>query len=288
MPPRKKETTEEATEPERRSTRIRDMPTKPPPAAPAAQPAKRAKKTDPELSEWKPTKKASSKKRKKADLAAEDAEDAEDAKTKDVEAEEKPKKKVKTEAKATKGKKAAAGKEGAAPAAASTSEAATAQPAAQGGNEAKKEHSALTIGSALPQMILKNEKGDNVDLSTLASQNGVVIFASPKADTPGCNKQSCHFRDSTADFTKLGYDVYGLTSDTPAALTKWKTKNSFQYTLLSDPNREFIAMLGAKTGNATKRSHFVFERETGKLLDAQIGVKPDTSHSAALEFIKGL
>ncbi|KAG8824251.1 hypothetical protein FRC17_009139 [Serendipita sp. 399] len=283
MPPRKKDTTEDAAEPERRSTRIRDLPPKPAPAAPVAKLVKRVKKTDPELSEWKPSKKAPAKKRKKADVAAEEAGDEGAEKTKDVENEEKPKKKAKTEPKATKAKKAAGDKEAAGPAAERTKKAATTQ-AAEEGDGAKP----LAIGSALPQIVLKNEKGDNVDVSALASQNGVVIFVAPKADTPGCNKQSCHFRDSTAEFTKLGYDVYGLTGDSPAALTKWKTKNSFDYTLISDPEHTFIKSLGALSGNSVKRSHFVFERGTGKLLDAKVGVKPDTSHSGALEFIKGL
>jgi peroxiredoxin Q/BCP len=143
-------------------------------------------------------------------------------------------------------------------------------------------------------MKVKNEKGEEVEVSTLAAETGVVIFTAPKADTrelpvwslrwktllttlsqAGCNKQACHFRDSTAEFTKLGYTVYGLTADTPAALTKWQTKNTLGYTLLSDPKRDFIKALGAKSQNSTKRSHFVFEKGTGKLLDVKLGVKPD-------------
>jgi peroxiredoxin Q/BCP len=45
--------------------------------------------------------------------------------------------------------------------------------------------------------------------------------------------------------------------------------------MLSDPKRVFIEQLGAKNGNGTTRSHFIFEKGTGKLLQAQIGVKPD-------------
>lgn len=91
----------------------------------------------------------------------------------------------------------------------------------------------------------------------------------------GCNKQACHFRDSTDDFKKLGYSVYALTHDTPAALAKWQSKNNLPYSLLSDPTREFIKAIGAKSGATTKRSHFIFEKGTGKLLVASIGVKPD-------------
>lgn len=138
-------------------------------------------------------------------------------------------------------------------------------------------------------------------ISELVKETGLVIFAAPKADTrvyislsfytayltnslsysilsAGCNKQACHFRDTTQDFTGLGYTVFGLTADPPAALSKWQSKNTLGYSLLSDPNREFIKLLGADNGGSTKRSHFVFEKGTGKLLEAKIGVKPDTRY----------
>ena len=73
MPPRKKAATEDAsaaTEPERRSTRIREAPPKPAPVASAAKPVKKVKKADPALEEYRPSgaKKAANKKRKKADV----------------------------------------------------------------------------------------------------------------------------------------------------------------------------------------------------------------------------
>ncbi|CAG7850262.1 SubName: Full=Related to DOT5-involved in derepression of telomeric silencing {ECO:0000313/EMBL:CCA71350.1} [Serendipita indica DSM 11827] len=257
------------------------MPEKPAPAPTAPKPVKRAKKVDPELSEWKPTKKTASKKRKKAD------DDVEDKEGQAVEEETKPKKKV---------KKSEETKEPAEEAKASTttrterrrSGAVTVQPTIEEGSEGKTLEENLVVGSFLPDLTLHKENGDEINLNTLASQTGVVIFAAPKADTPGCNKQSCHFRDSAADFRELGYTVWGLTSDSPKALSRWQEKNKFGYSLLSDPERKFIKMLGALNGTSTKRSHFVFEKGTGKLLNASIGVKPDESHRVALEFVKSL
>jgi peroxiredoxin len=45
------------------------------------------------------------------------------------------------------------------------------------------------------------------------------------------------------------------------------------YSLISDPKRSLIGVLGAGDGNKTKRSHFVFEKG-GKLLDRKMPVKP--------------
>ena len=98
MPPRKKSATGDAsaaTEPERRSTRIREAPPKPAPVAPAAKPVKKVKKADPALEEYRPSgaKKAANKKRKKSDVEKEDA-DTEGAGDGAADEESKPKKKV--------------------------------------------------------------------------------------------------------------------------------------------------------------------------------------------------
>jgi len=290
MPPRKKVDEAPAVEPERRSTRIREAPAKPKATAATPAAAKKSKKADPELAEWRPTKKPAAKKRKQADADVEDGDEG------NVD-EEKHKKKTKVEpkeTKATKGKKAAAEKsEASVPDPAVRKErrksgTVNVHPAIDEDDETKVEEDILIVGGSMPNIVLKNEKGEDVHTANLVKDTGVVIFAAPKADTPGCNRQACHFRDSTKDFSELGYTVYALTKDSPSALEKWQSKNNLGYSLLSDSKMEFIKVLGAQSGTSTKRSHFVFEKGTGKLLVASIGVKPDQSHAHALDAIKAL
>ncbi|KIK91059.1 hypothetical protein PAXRUDRAFT_831161 [Paxillus rubicundulus Ve08.2h10] len=143
----------------------------------------------------------------------------------------------------------------------------------------------IDIGDTIPSVVLKNEKGEDVDTSTLTGAKGVVLFLVPKADTPGCTTQACGFRDVWQEFGALNFDVYCLSADSPSAQTKWQTKKLLPYELLSDPKRTLIRALGAADGNKTKRSHFVFERG-GTLVDKKMPVKPVDSPRLALEFIK--
>ncbi|KAG6896710.1 hypothetical protein C0992_006594 [Termitomyces sp. T32_za158] len=163
----------------------------------------------------------------------------------------------------------------------------------------------IDIGDVLPSVTLKNEKGEDVDIASLAVEKGVVLFLVPKADTPGCTNQACGFRDVHPDFTSLEYAVYCLSADSPTAQSKWQTKvlhsrNIFReslkvllpqkelpYPLISDPKRVLVRALGAGEGGKTKRSHFIFEKG-GKLLEKKIPVKPVDSPKLALEFIKSL
>lgn len=146
----------------------------------------------------------------------------------------------------------------------------------------------LEIGDVLPELTLKNEKEEDVQVSTLAAEKGVIFFLVPKADTPGCTTQACGYRDIYPDFESVGYDVYCLSADTSAAQTKWKTKKELPYGLLSDKKRILITALGAGAGGKTQRSHFIFEKGTGKLLEKKIPVKPGDSPKLALEFVKSL
>ncbi|KAI1798171.1 AhpC-TSA-domain-containing protein [Ganoderma leucocontextum] len=145
----------------------------------------------------------------------------------------------------------------------------------------------IDVGDVLPSFTLKNEKDEDVDVATLTAEKGIVVFLVPKADTPGCTQQACGFRDIYPDFTSSGFDVYCLSADKPAAQTKWQTKKSLPYPLLSDPKRVLITALGAGEGGKTKRSHFVFEKG-GKLLEKKLPVKPGDSPKLALEFIESL
>ncbi|THU85957.1 peroxiredoxin Q, partial [Dendrothele bispora CBS 962.96] len=147
----------------------------------------------------------------------------------------------------------------------------------------------LKIGDTLPSLTVKNEKGEDVEVATLTAEKGVVLFCVPKADTPGCTTQACGYRDIYTEFTAVGYDIYCVSADSSEAQLKWQTKKTLPYPLLSDPSRTLIAALGAADkGTKTKRSHFVFEKGTGKLVDKKVPVKAGDSPKIALDFIKSL
>jgi peroxiredoxin len=41
----------------------------------------------------------------------------------------------------------------------------------------------INIGDSLPSLTLKNEQDEDVEISTLAAEKGVILFLVPKADT---------------------------------------------------------------------------------------------------------
>jgi thioredoxin-dependent peroxiredoxin len=62
--------------------------------------------------------------------------------------------------------------------------------------EAKKAKTGLAIGDKLPDIDLVDEDGNPVKVREIASEKGIILFAYPKASTPGCTKQVRSSRDN--------------------------------------------------------------------------------------------
>ena len=53
----------------------------------------------------------------------------------------------------------------------------------------------LHTGDVVEDFSLPADDGSTVTLSEVLEQGPVVLFFYPKAMTPGCTAESCHFRD---------------------------------------------------------------------------------------------
>ena len=151
----------------------------------------------------------------------------------------------------------------------------------------------LSVGDKIPDIELQNQDGKPVQLSQYRGKK-VVLFAYPKANTSGCTKQACGFRDQTPKLKAASAVALGLSPDPPKALKKWQAKEKFGYDLLSDPEHKLLEALGAwgeksmygKKYMGVIRSHWVIG-EDGTILDAQVKVSPVESVERATKFLAG-
>ncbi|MBK8136562.1 MAG: thioredoxin-dependent thiol peroxidase [Chloroflexi bacterium] len=139
------------------------------------------------------------------------------------------------------------------------------------------------IGQPMPEFSLVNQDGKTISLRDLRGKK-VVLFAFPRADTPGCTTQACGFRDNFANILTKNATVLGISADSPEDLKKWQQQEGLQYDLLSDPDHTLLEALGAwgeksmygKTYLGIIRSHWVFD-ENGSIIDEQIKISPEDS-----------
>jgi peroxiredoxin Q/BCP len=94
----------------------------------------------------------------------------------------------------------------------------------------------LAVGSAAPAFEERDHRGDVVRLADFAGKRFVLYFY-PKADTPGCTKQACGFRDQDLGFGKLAIEVLGVSFDTPAENAAFAEKHGLGFRLLCDVDR---------------------------------------------------
>ena len=149
------------------------------------------------------------------------------------------------------------------------------------------------IGEPAPDFELSDENGTLIKLSDYRGTK-VILFAYPRADTPGCTVQACGFRDSFPTVETNNAVVLGISPDPVEDLKTWKNKMGFQYPLLSDTDHSVLEAWGAwgektsfgKTYDGVIRSHWVID-EDGTVIDEQIKIKPEDSVRKALEAVGG-
>ena len=120
----------------------------------------------------------------------------------------------------------------------------------------------LKPGDPAPEIALQTDSGDHFQLSSLRGKN-VVLYFYPKADTPGCTKEACAFRDYSPSFVKANTVILGVSPDPTTAQAKFKGKFGLPFTLLADIDHKAAESYGVWTEkNMYGRKYMGVERTT--------------------------
>jgi peroxiredoxin Q/BCP len=102
----------------------------------------------------------------------------------------------------------------------------------------------LEVGDKAPAFSLPRDGGGKVSLAEFKGRK-LVIYFYPRADTPGCTRESIDFSRLRADFTKAGTEVLGVSADAVKAQDAFKKKHDLTVGLLSDETHEMLKAYGA-------------------------------------------
>lgn len=152
----------------------------------------------------------------------------------------------------------------------------------------------LEAGATVADFSLQDDQGKTVTWSGLRGKP-VVVFAYPKASTPGCTKEACAFRDLNAEFAKRGVAVLGISADSVKAQAKFRDAYGLATPLLADPEKAVVTawgiygdkMMYGKTVKGIKRSTFLFDRD-GVLRHVWPNVKVEGHAEAVLKKVDEL
>ena len=98
---------------------------------------------------------------------------------------------------------------------------------------------ALQIGDKAPDFSLYSSEKQLTHLQDFRGRNVVLLFF-PLAFTSTCTKELCSTRDDLDFYRDLDAEVFAISTDTPQTLARYKQDHDFNFTLLSDYNKEVI------------------------------------------------
>jgi thioredoxin-dependent peroxiredoxin len=107
-----------------------------------------------------------------------------------------------------------------------------------------KEVHELAAGSKAPAFKLPRDGGGSVSLNDFKGK-ALVLYFYPRADTPGCTRESIDFSRLKAQFAKAGADILGVSADPVAAQDKFKAKHGLSVALGSDETHAMLEAYGA-------------------------------------------
>lgn len=122
----------------------------------------------------------------------------------------------------------------------------------------------MRAGDTVEDFELPDETGTPRRLGEFLAKGPVVLFFYPAAMTPGCTKESCHFRDLKAEFEAVGAQRVGISADAVDKQQRFSAKYSFDFPLLSDEDRKVASQFGVKRGLSilpNKRATFVIDTD---------------------------
>src|SRR5439155_400726 len=121
-------------------------------------------------------------------------------------------------------------------------------------------------GNRIVVTLLRSTRGREVNIAEVSMRPTVMFFypaATGKPDMPkewdlipgarGCTAQNCAYRDRYREFRDAGFDVFGISAQSPAEQKQFGVRMSIPYELLSDSSFELTKALRLPTFEFQRR-----------------------------------
>ena len=106
----------------------------------------------------------------------------------------------------------------------------------------------IELGDVIPHFTAIDTNEEKFDTLEYIGKKPLVIYFYPKNNTPGCTAQACDFRDQYQDFTDLGAEVIGISSDSVDSHNAFAKQYKLPFILLSDTDKKIRKLFGVPSG----------------------------------------
>lgn len=134
----------------------------------------------------------------------------------------------------------------------------------------------------MPDFEVENQKEQIVRSEAIRD---AVIYFYPKANTSGCTKEACNFRDNISLLDQAGMEVYGISTDTVEDQREFHEEYDLNFDLLADEEGEVAEKFGVlqESGHAERTTFIVRNGEIEKVFRK---VDPEEHITEVLEYVE--
>ncbi len=102
----------------------------------------------------------------------------------------------------------------------------------------------LKAGDKAPQFEGVNQRGEKISLADFAGKK-LILYFYPKDNTPGCTAEACNLNENYEMWLEKGFEVVGVSPDSPKSHLKFIDKFGLKFNLISDTEKEILQAYGA-------------------------------------------
>lgn len=101
----------------------------------------------------------------------------------------------------------------------------------------------LQKGDKVPEFSAKDQDGKVRNLSDYKGKK-LIVFFYPQANTPSCTLEACNLRDNYERIKASGFELLGVSADSPKKQLNFKKKFNLPFPLLADEDHTLIDIFG--------------------------------------------
>ena len=125
----------------------------------------------------------------------------------------------------------------------------------------------LSKGAKAPAFTLPTDGGGKISLADFRGRK-LVLYFYPRANTPGCTRESIAFSKLASAFAKAGTAILGASADPVAAQDAFKAEHRLTIPLASDEGHKMLTAYGAWGKKSMYGRTFMGVRRTTFLIGA--------------------
>lgn len=88
-----------------------------------------------------------------------------------------------------------------------------------------------------------NQDGKEISLDDFKNKK-LILYFYPKDNTSGCTAEACNLNDNYSALTEQGYEVIGISPDSPSSHQKFIAKYNLAFNLIADTDKTTLQDYG--------------------------------------------